>query len=152
LKESAFQGKVVQSSVVLLSHRKCQKSVTEVSQIIWMASNDNNNYFLMISQRQKVIFFIKINGNIISYIYWSMVNLINILCLHFSYKSALRSFFHLHVTREKMPKRLSYKKIKRKMLMKLTPRNFAIVPPFVNAHLLFLRMKGNRIMIVFGTN
>jgi len=31
------------------------------------------------------------------------------------------AFFHLHVTREKLPKRLTDEKEERKMLMKLTP-------------------------------
>jgi len=48
------------------------------------------------------------------------INFINVLRSHFSYKSALSSFFYLHVTREKLPKRLSYEKGVRKMLMKLT--------------------------------
>jgi len=38
----------------------------------------------------------------------------------FLYKSAFRSFFYFHVTREKLPKRFWYKKRSRKMLMKLT--------------------------------
>ncbi len=53
------------------------------------------------------------------------INFINkILLMHFSYKSALRSFFYLHVTREKLLKRLSYEKCVHKMLMKLTPEGF----------------------------
>jgi len=31
------------------------------------------------------------------------------------------AFFYLHITREKLPKKLLYKKGARKMLMKLTP-------------------------------
>jgi hypothetical protein len=42
--------------------------------------------------------------------------------MHFSYKSA--AFFHLHLTREKLPKKLLYKKGARKQLMKLTPNVF----------------------------
>jgi hypothetical protein len=38
-----------------------------------------------------------------------------------SYKSLFGSFFYLHVTREKLPKRHLYKKFVRKRLMKLTP-------------------------------
>ncbi len=49
------------------------------------------------------------------------INFINVLRAHFLYKSASSSFFfYLHVTREKLPKRLSYEKGVRKMLMKLT--------------------------------
>jgi len=44
-----------------------------------------------------------------------MVNFINILHEYFLYESA---FFNLHVTREELPKRLSYKKGVLKMLMK----------------------------------
>jgi len=52
------------------------------------------------------------------------VNFINILRTNFLYESALLSFFfYLHVTREKLPKRLSYKKGTHKMLMKLTPES-----------------------------
>jgi len=49
------------------------------------------------------------------------INLINILCANFTYESFLGSFFYLHVTREKLLKRRSYKIFVRKMLMKLTP-------------------------------
>jgi len=38
----------------------------------------------------------------------------------FSYKRHFGSFFYVHVTREKLPKRRSYEKFVRKMLMKLT--------------------------------
>jgi len=48
------------------------------------------------------------------------VNFINILRSPFSYKSASCSFSLLYVTREKLPKRLSYKKGVRKTVMKLT--------------------------------
>jgi len=51
----------------------------------------------------------------------SVVNCINILRVHFSYKSASRSFFYLHVTIEKLLKRLLYEQGTHKMLMKLTP-------------------------------
>jgi len=51
----------------------------------------------------------------------STVNFINILRTHFSYESASRSIFYLHVTREKLPKRILYEKVVLKMLMKLTP-------------------------------
>jgi len=49
-----------------------------------------------------------------------VANFITILCAHFLYKSAIGSFFYLHVTREKLLKRLSYKKGTCKMLIKLT--------------------------------
>jgi len=39
----------------------------------------------------------------------------------FCMKVLQAAFFNLHVTREKLLKRLSYKKFARKMLMKLTP-------------------------------
>jgi len=48
------------------------------------------------------------------------VNLTNIIHELFLYKSLFGSFFYLHVTREKLPKKCSYKKFLRKMLMKLT--------------------------------
>jgi hypothetical protein len=41
-------------------------------------------------------------------------------CALFSYEHRFGSFFYVHVTREKLPKRRLYKKIVRKMLMKLT--------------------------------
>jgi hypothetical protein len=50
-----------------------------------------------------------------------VVNFINILCANFTYKRLFSSFFYLHVTREKLPKRRSYKKFSHKMLMKLRP-------------------------------
>ncbi len=50
-----------------------------------------------------------------------VVNFINILRVNFKYKSLFSSFFYLHVTREKLPKRRLYKKFAQKMLMKLTP-------------------------------
>jgi len=50
-----------------------------------------------------------------------VVNFFNILHTIFLYESLFGSFFFLHVTREKLPKRCSYKKFARKMLMKLTP-------------------------------
>jgi len=46
------------------------------------------------------------------------VNLINILCTHFSYESALRSFSLVTFLAKKA---LSYEKHAHKMLMKLTP-------------------------------
>ncbi len=45
-----------------------------------------------------------------------LVNFINFL-----YEHRFSSFFYVHVTREKLPKRRSYEKFVRKMLMKLTP-------------------------------
>jgi hypothetical protein len=56
-----------------------------------------------------------------------VVNFINILRANFSYESIFYSFFYLYVTREKLPKRHSYKKFAHKMLMKLTPKG-AISP------------------------
>jgi len=53
-----------------------------------------------------------------------VVNFINILCTNFLYErcfDSLDSLFYVHVTTEKLPKRHSYKKIARKMLLKLTP-------------------------------
>ncbi len=50
-----------------------------------------------------------------------VVNFINILRTILWYKSDLRSFFHLHVTRKKLPKRLLFEKCASKMLRKLTP-------------------------------
>jgi len=52
---------------------------------------------------------------------WPIVNFINILRANFLYKSLFGSYFYLFVTREKLPKRRSYEKFARKMLMKLTP-------------------------------
>jgi hypothetical protein len=52
-----------------------------------------------------------------------MVNFINILCAHFSYKSAFlqKSFCQSqNVTREKLRKALSNEKCVRKMMLKLT--------------------------------
>jgi len=43
------------------------------------------------------------------------------LPMNFTNVSLSGSFFYLHVTREKLPKRRSYKKCVRKTLMKLTP-------------------------------
>jgi len=40
---------------------------------------------------------------------------------NFPYELRFGSFFYVHVTREKLPKQCSYKKIICKMLMKLTP-------------------------------
>ncbi len=61
------------------------------------------------------------------FVFWQSwlqgVNFINVLRAHFLYESLLSSFFlltWLHVAREKLPKRLSYKKCVRKLLMKLT--------------------------------
>jgi hypothetical protein len=50
----------------------------------------------------------------------AVVNFINILRAKFTYESLFGSFFYLHVTREKLPKRHSYVKFARKLLMKLT--------------------------------
>jgi len=47
------------------------------------------------------------------------VNFINILLANFSYESLSSSFFYLHETREKLPKRNLYEKFARKMLKKL---------------------------------
>jgi len=52
---------------------------------------------------------------------FTVVNFINILRINFSYKWRFSSFFYVHVTRKKLPKLGSYKKLARKMLMKLTP-------------------------------
>ncbi len=49
-----------------------------------------------------------------------MVNFIKILRANFTYESLIGSFFYLHVTREKLPKRHLYEKFAHKMLMKLT--------------------------------
>jgi len=48
------------------------------------------------------------------------LNFINILRTIFLYESCFGSFFYVHVTRGKLPKRRSYKKSVRKTLMKLT--------------------------------
>jgi len=45
-----------------------------------------------------------------------VVNFINIF-----YERYFGSFFYIHVTREKLPKRRSYVKVARIMLVKLTP-------------------------------
>jgi len=50
------------------------------------------------------------------------VNLINIFCTNFLYKRHFISFFYVHVTKEKLQKQHAYKKIVRKMLMKLTTK------------------------------
>ncbi len=50
-----------------------------------------------------------------------LVNFINILHENFMYESLFSSFFYLHVTSKKLPKRCLYKKFEHKMLMKLTP-------------------------------
>jgi len=49
------------------------------------------------------------------------VNFINILRLNFMYESLFGSFFYLHIAGEKLLKIPLYKKLARKMLMKLTP-------------------------------
>jgi len=63
-------------------------------------------------------------------------------------KLTSHSFFYLHVTREKLPKRLLYEKVARKMLMKLTPRLLIILPTF-NAQVFFVRIL---LLINFGGN
>jgi hypothetical protein len=51
-----------------------------------------------------------------------VVNFINILPKNSSYERLFGSFFHLNVTREKLPKKgRSYEKFAHQMLMKLTP-------------------------------
>jgi len=57
---------------------------------------------------------------------WSPYHLIYFIFM-FKYESLLGSFFYLHVTREKLLKRRSYKKFVQKMLMKLTP-GYRLVP------------------------
>jgi len=52
---------------------------------------------------------------------WQKVNFINVLNSSFLYKHHFGSFFYVHVTREKLPKRRSYKKCAQKTFMKLTP-------------------------------
>jgi len=59
-----------------------------------------------------------------------VVNFINNLCGNFTYKSLFGSFFYLHVTRETLSKRRSYKKVAQKMLMKLTPALIVPISPF----------------------
>ncbi len=54
-------------------------------------------------------------------------NCINILRTNFLYKSLFGSFFYLHVTREKLPKRQSNKKFAHKMLKKLRPTQHHII-------------------------
>jgi len=54
----------------------------------------------------------------------SAVNFIIILCAHFCTIVLNAAFFYLHGIREKLPKRLLYKKGTCKMLMKLTPERF----------------------------
>jgi len=49
-----------------------------------------------------------------------VVNFINILRTNFSYEHHFGSFFCVHVSREKLLKRCSYKKFARLTLMKLT--------------------------------
>jgi hypothetical protein len=49
------------------------------------------------------------------------VNFINILRAHFLYKILEPKITKPNATREKLPKRLTYKKGKHKMLMNLTP-------------------------------
>ncbi len=48
------------------------------------------------------------------------VNFINVMHTNFSYEHCFGSIFYVHVTREKLPRRLSYKKFLRITLMKLT--------------------------------
>jgi len=55
------------------------------------------------------------------------VNFINILRTNFSCKCRFGSFFYVHVTRKKLPKESSYKKFRRKMLMKLTPDRIHVI-------------------------
>jgi hypothetical protein len=43
------------------------------------------------------------------------------------------TFFYLHVTREKLPKRLSYEKGSRKMLKRLTPAALSFSMPSINS-------------------
>jgi len=49
------------------------------------------------------------------------VNFINILRANFTYENLFGSFFYLHVTREKLPKRHLYEIFLGKMLIKLAP-------------------------------
>ncbi len=51
----------------------------------------------------------------------SGVNFINVLGTNFSYERHFGSLFYVLVTREKLPKQISYKKFSNKTLMKLTP-------------------------------
>ncbi len=54
---------------------------------------------------------------------------IDILRMNFLYECHFSSFFYVHVTREKLPKRRSYVKFTRKMLMKLTPDLLGLFQP-----------------------
>jgi hypothetical protein len=55
-----------------------------------------------------------------NFIGFAGVNFINILCTNFLNECLFRSFFYVHVTREKLPKQCLYKKFVRYMMMKLT--------------------------------
>ncbi len=61
----------------------------------------------------------------------SGVNFINVKHANFLYESLFGSFFYLNVTREKLPKRHSYKKFSRLMLMKLTAGLICLILFFV---------------------
>jgi len=72
------------------------------------------------------------------------VNFINILHTNFSYKRRFGCFFYVHVTKEKLLKQRLYKKIVRRMLMKLTSDEFCgripgnVWQPFKQAHLIII--------------
>jgi len=51
----------------------------------------------------------------------SVVNFINVKCSNFLYKHHFGSFYHVHVTRKKLPKWCSYEKFACLTLMKLKP-------------------------------
>jgi len=61
----------------------------------------------------------------------SAVNFINILRTNFLYQCRFDSFFYVHVTREKMPKQLSYQKRMHITLMKLTPEDLFFFPRLI---------------------
>ncbi len=60
------------------------------------------------------------------------VNFINIVRAPFSYESLCAAFFYLHVTREKLPKKILYEKGAPKTLMKLTPEVKHFCAAFAN--------------------
>jgi len=67
----------------------------------------------------------------------SAVNFINILRTNFLYQRCFGSFFYVHVTREKMPKQLSYQKRMHITLMKLTPEDLFFFPEINSASFSF---------------
>jgi len=98
--------------------------LVKLLKVLLMCCLSTNSSHLVIGVRIVVVAYIRCcNSHTLSSKCHAMpvVNFINILPANFTYKSLFCSFFYLHVTREKLQKRRSYKKLVHKMLMKLTP-------------------------------